>query len=267
MLGYVTGVYDILRQTDMKKIDEAIQKNLEKNNEYFAIGVYNDELCKSLGYEALKSVQERIKIAKYLSGVDFTFEVSSKDPLEIKEAAQIALKKHLLELEKVHEKKEKEYDIVYAPGTYDLFHVGHLENLLEAAEKSKRVIVGVKSDELVREHKGRDPIMNAQERIEILRHFSFVDNVYEYFTRDPHPAAKWIKSKYKKSVDAIFLGSDLKEDFKNIKDIKIVFTDRDKKIMKSRSTSAYIKKLTARKGTINTIIKQKDSENEKSDGR
>lgn len=258
MLGYVTGIYDILRQSDMKKIDEAIQKNLEKNNEYFAIGIYNDELCKTLGYEVLKSIQERMKIAKYLSGVDFIFEVSSIDPLEIKEVAQVALQKYLLEVEQEEDKKE--YDIVYAPGTYDLFHVGHLENLLEAARKSERVIVGVKSDDLVREHKGRDPIMSSLERIEILRHFSFVDNVYEYYTRDPHSAARWIKSKYKKPVDAIFLGSDLKEDFKDIKDIKIVFTDRDEKIMKNRSTTAYIQKLTAPKGTI---LKMNNYENKK----
>lgn len=264
MLGYISGVYDILRQTDLRKIDETIQINLEKGNEYFALAIYNDELCKELGYEPLKSAQERIKIAKYLSGVDFAFEVSSKDPLEIRETAQRALHKYLIELEKDKGEKEKEYDIVYAPGTYDLFHAGHLENLLEAAEKSKRVIVGVKSDELVREHKGRDPIMSAQERIEILRHFSFIDNVYEYYTRDPHPAARWIQSKYKKQLDAIFMGSDLKEDFKDIKDIKIIFTDRDKRVMKNRSTTAYIKRLTAKKGTV---LNRDESENKKTEGR
>ena len=60
---------------------------------------------------------------------------------------------------------------MYAPGTYDLFHAGHLENLLEASQKSKRLIVGVKADELVYEHKGRKPMMTAEERMEILRHF------------------------------------------------------------------------------------------------
>ena len=258
MLGYVTGVYDILRLKDLQKLDMIIQKNIEKGNKYFAIALYDEELCEALGIsEPLKSIEDRIKIVEQLSGVDFAFKISSLDKDIIQDSAQAALTAY--EKQKIEEdkdkKEDKQYDIVYAPGTYDLFHAGHLENLLEAANKSKRLIVGVKADELVYEHKGRKPMITAEERMEILRHFKFVDNVYQYFTRDPHTAASWIKSKYNKDVDAIFLGSDLREDFKNIKDIPLVFTERDEKNMANRSTSGYIKKLKLRTLDENTIYK------------
>lgn len=84
--------------------------------------------------------------------------------------------------------------------------------------------------------------------------YIFVDNVYQYFTRDPYTAASWIKAKYHKDVDAIFLGSDLKEDFKNIKDIPLVFTERWKNMV-NKSTSGYIKKLKLR--TLNEDTKYK----------
>lgn len=275
MLGYVTGVYDILRIKDLQKLDMIIQKNIEKGNKYFAIALYDEELCEALGIsEPLKKIEDRIKIVEQLSGVDFAFKISSLDKDIIQENAQAALtvyEKQKKEKEGKRKKEDKQYDIVYAPGTYDLFHAGHLENLLEASNKSNKLIVGVKADELVYEHKGRKPMMSAEERMEILRHFKFVDNVYQYFTRDPHTAASWIKAKYNKDVDAIFLGSDLKDDFKNIKDIPLVFTERDEKNMINRSTSGYIKKLKLRtldedtkyKGNIKKSLDEKEKTTEK----
>ena len=257
MLGYLSGVYDILRINDLERIDRAIQENLERGNKYFALAVYDDKLCEELGLSTpLKSAEDRLRITQYLSGVDFTFLISSINSTEINKRAAEALTRHTLELkekERNIEKEEKEFDLVYTPGTYDLFHAGHLENLLEASKRSRRLVVGVKSDELVESHKGRAPIISAQERMEILRHFKFVDGVYQYHTRDPHIAATWIKSKYGKDIDAIFLGSDLKNDFKDIKDIKLVFTDRDPNM--TRSTTNYRKKLTLLKPTVpqNTV--------------
>lgn len=246
MLGYISGVYDILRCKDLQRIDMAIQKNRENGNKYFALALYDNMLCENLGIDTpLKSIEDRIKITEQLSGVNFTFSISTLDEKIIQIKAQEALEKYLDEKEKKIV-SQKQYRIAYAPGTYDLFHAGHLENLIEAYNKSDILIVGVKSDELVREHKGRDPIITANERMEILRHFKFVDNVYQYYTRDPHIAATWIKSKYHQDVDAIFMGSDLKEDFKDIVDIPIIYTERDEKGMKCRSTTGYIKKLRLR---------------------
>ena len=184
-------------------------------------------------------------IMEQIIGVDFTFPVSSLDQKMLEKNIKEAYKEYQQKLKEQEENKNKpkEYNIGYTPGTYDLFHAGHLENLMLASEQCEKLIVGVKSDELVQEHKNRKPTISANERMNILRHFKFVQDVYEYYTRDPHVANDWIKSKYGKSADAIFYGSDLKKDFskKDSADLNIVFTERDEKLMSKRSTTAYRK--------------------------
>lgn len=262
MLGYISGAFDILRSNDLSRIDRAVQENLTKGNKYFAVAIYDDKLCEELGMNTpIKGVEDRKKIVSYLSGVDFTFSISSTNNQEINELAQKAYKEYLVRLEESKVEEKKKYDIAYAPGTYDLFHAGHLENLLDASNNSKKLIVGVKSDELVMSHKGREPIISARERMEILRHFKFVNDVYQYYTRDPHVAAKWIMAKHGKEPDAIFLGSDLKEDFKGIKGLNLVFTDRPPEAMEHRSTSAYRRKLTTLYDHATTIPDSKFRKN------
>ena len=79
--------------------------------------------------------------------------------------------------------------------------------------------------------------------MEIIRHFKFVHDVYKYYTRNLYVANDWIKSKYGKEIGAVFLGSDLKNDFKDVDGINIVYTPRDFDKMKTRSTTAYRKKI------------------------
>lgn len=240
MIAYTCGSYDILRAKDLQDLDMKIQLSKEKGINHFGIGIYDNNLCENLGLNLpLKSLEDRMQIAKQLRGVDFVFPVSSLDKNWIKKKIET------LQLDKdktiENSKDEKQYELAYAPGTYDLFHAGHLENLLEAAKKSKKLIVGVKSDELVMQHKGKTPILSDYERVEILRHFKFVYDVYVYYTRDPHIANDWIKSKYGHEIDAIFLGSDLKNDFEKFNDLNIIYTERDSELMKTRSTTAYAK--------------------------
>lgn len=246
MLGYYSGKFDVLRGKDLQELDELIQKNKENGNEYFALAIYDDNLCEVLNIGTpLKSIEDRLKIAKEISGVDFVFSIPSMDSKIIIAKAKEAYNKFIEEKDKdkEEEKRPKKYKLGYVPGTYDLFHAGHLENLLEASNNCEKIVVGVKSDSLVKEHKNINTTINALERMEILRHFKFVDNVYQYYTRDPHTAIAWIESKYNQKVDAMFLGSDLKNDFKNIHDINIIFTDRDLNKMGIRSSSGYRKKI------------------------
>lgn len=253
MLGYVSGIYDILRSKDLYKLDEMIQKNKESGNKYFAIAIYDEELCEKLGLSVpLKSTTDRLNIMKYISGVDFTFPISSLDEKIIQSRARKAFEEYQNELSN-NEKEivKKEYNMAYVPGTFDLFHAGHLENLLEASRRANRVVVGVKSDELVEKHKGQPPIIKAEERMEILRHFKFTDNVYQYFTRDPHTALDWIETKLKETPDAIFVGSDLEEFFSQFADLNIICTYRDPNKMKDRSTSGYKKKLQLKNVSVN----------------
>ena len=65
--------------------------------------------------------------------------------------------------------------IGYAPGAYDLFHVGHLNLLRHAKGRCDFLIAGVVSDEMCELTKGRRPVVPLAERLEIVSHISYVD--------------------------------------------------------------------------------------------
>ena len=62
----------------------------------------------------------------------------------------------------------------YAPGVYDLFHIGHLTLLSRASALCDRLVAGVVSDELAALAKGREPVVPLAERLEIVRSIRFV---------------------------------------------------------------------------------------------
>ncbi len=244
MIAYKTGVFDILREEDLQNLDRQIQLSQEENVEAFGLGLYDENLCEQLGIGIpLKSLEDRMKIAECLRGVDFVFPVTTLDQKVILSKVKSAYEEYLAnrKQEEVNNAQEKPYDLGYAPGTYDLFHAGHLENLSIASSQCKRLIVGVKADELVEEHKGRKPVISDEERMEILRHFKFVYGVYKYYTRDLHSANENLQEIYGKPIDAVFLGSDLQKDFSRTEGLNIIYTPRDKEQMKVRSTTHYIK--------------------------
>ena len=242
MIAYTYGVYDILRSKDLQNLDKQIQLSAEEGAEYFALGIYDSNLCEYLNLSTpLKSIQDRLSIMEQIRGVDFVFPISTLDEEELKNTVKDAFAEFLKRKQQSEENEKKQYELGYAPGTYDLFHAGHLENLLIASEQCNRLIVGIKSDELVEAHKHTNPVISAEERMEILRHFKFVYDVYKYHTRDLKIANRWLNSKYRHSIDAIFLGSDLKKDFADLEGLNIIYTPRDKEGMKTRSTTAYRK--------------------------
>ncbi|NLF05174.1 MAG: adenylyltransferase/cytidyltransferase family protein [Actinomycetales bacterium] len=65
--------------------------------------------------------------------------------------------------------------IGYAPGVYDLFHVGHLNILKHAREHCDVLVAGVVSDQNALAVKGRAPVIPLAERIEIVRSLTIVD--------------------------------------------------------------------------------------------
>lgn len=98
----------------------------------------------------------------------------------------------------------KKYKVGYTQGTYDMFHIGHLNLLKHASELCEYLIVGINSDELVKEYKHKVPVINEEERAEIVRNIKCVDECYIVTTLDK-------KDAYKKfHFDAIFIGDDWK---------------------------------------------------------
>lgn len=94
------------------------------------------------------------------------------------------------------------YRIGYAPGVYDMFHVGHLNVLRRAKEQCEYLVAGVVSDEMCRLAKGRDPIVPQSERLEIVRHISYVDDAVLEVV--PNKVDTWRTVGF----DAIFKGDD-----------------------------------------------------------
>ena len=68
--------------------------------------------------------------------------------------------------------------IGYAGGAFDLFHVGHLNLLRHAKANCDFLIAGVVTDEMLELTKGMPPVVPFAERLEIVRHISFVDDVH-----------------------------------------------------------------------------------------
>lgn len=241
-LGYTCGTFDVLRANDLKELDKKIQLSKQNGNTHFALGIYEEELVRILsGSTPLKSIEDRMKIAEQIRNVDFVFSIPSLDKNIVKKYAKEAFNQYTKTLdEKKTFDEKKKYKIAYAPGTYDLFHAGHLENLLIAASQCEYLIAGVKSDDLVRKNKNRNPVLSEEERGEILRHFKFIKDTYIYYTSKHLPiASEWIEEKYEEKPDAFFMGSDLAEAVSGYKDLNIVFTDRSPEIMKVRSTTYY----------------------------
>ncbi|MBT2408526.1 MULTISPECIES: adenylyltransferase/cytidyltransferase family protein [unclassified Streptomyces] len=64
--------------------------------------------------------------------------------------------------------------IGYAPGVFDLFHVGHLNLLRQARSHCDHLVAGVFVDE-VAARKGNPPVVPLHERLEIVRSVKYVD--------------------------------------------------------------------------------------------
>lgn len=72
---------------------------------------------------------------------------------------------------------EKKFKVGYTTGTFDLFHVGHLNLLEKAKENCEILIVGVSTDELVKDYKGELPVIPFEDRIRIVGALKCVDKV------------------------------------------------------------------------------------------
>jgi glycerol-3-phosphate cytidylyltransferase len=90
----------------------------------------------------------------------------------------------------------------YAPGVYDLFHVGHLNVLRNARARCDRLVAGVVSDERALAAKGKAPVVPLAERLEIVRSVRFVDAAVV------EDVASKLEMWQRVPFDAIFKGDD-----------------------------------------------------------
>lgn len=113
--------------------------------------------------------------------------------------------------------------IGYLSGTFDLFHIGHLNMLRRAKDYCDYLVVGIHKDA---SHKGKATFIPFDERMEIVRSVSFVDAVIESERED---SDVWTKGRVK--YDYLFVGSDYKgterfnryEEYFKDKGVKIIY--------------------------------------------
>ena len=74
--------------------------------------------------------------------------------------------------------------IGYTQGTFDMFHIGHLNLIRNAKMHCDYLIVGVNADALVESYKHKKPIVPLEERAEIVRAIRYVDQVIVTDTLD-----------------------------------------------------------------------------------
>ncbi|MFD7920896.1 adenylyltransferase/cytidyltransferase family protein [Streptomyces sp. NPDC059740] len=94
------------------------------------------------------------------------------------------------------------YRVGYAPGVYDLFHIGHLNILRHARSRCDHLVAGVVSDAMAVRAKGRAPVVPLAERLEIVRSVRHVDAAF--VETEPEKVRAWQQVRF----DVLFKGDD-----------------------------------------------------------
>ncbi|MBU3002094.1 adenylyltransferase/cytidyltransferase family protein [Paraglaciecola arctica] len=111
--------------------------------------------------------------------------------------------------------------IVMTYGTFDLFHIGHLNLLERLAELGDKLIVGVSTDEFNQE-KGKQCLYSYQERARIVGALKCVDKVI--------PENNWQQKQQdiiEHKVDLFGMGNDWQGKFDNLQDLcEVIYLSR-----------------------------------------
>lgn len=146
-----------------------------------------------------------------------------KDVLERynKDPKTFGLSSYLYKKNSGRAQNERKAKVGYLSGTFDLFHIGHLNLLKRAKEKCDYLIVGVHIDA---SHKGKQTFISFEERKAIVGACKYVDKVVQSCQEDNDA---WELYRYNK----LFVGSDYKgserfkkyEEFFKDKGVEIVY--------------------------------------------
>lgn len=99
-------------------------------------------------------------------------------------------------------------------GTFDIFHYGHLKILERASQFADELIVGISSDNLNFNKKGRTPVFSEKERMKIISSLDFVTGV---FLEESLEEKREYLLKHK--ADCLIMGDDWAGKFDEFKDI------------------------------------------------
>lgn len=107
-------------------------------------------------------------------------------------------------------------------GTYDVFHIGHLKLIKRARALGDELWVGVSSDKMNFDKKGRNPVYPEAERMEIIANLRDVSGV---FLEDSMALKRQYLTEHK--ADILVMGDDWAGKFDEFKDIcQVVYLPR-----------------------------------------
>lgn len=144
-------------------------------------------------------------------------------------------------------------------GTFDLFHIGHLNVLRRLRELGDRLVVGVSTDEF-NAIKGKKPVVPFEQRIELVRSIRYVDEAFAEST--------WEQKRQDVAdhgVDVFGMGEDWKGKFDELHDlgVEIVYLPRTQGISTTemkRVLSAFdlrhVEELKRTLDSISQIVKE-----------
>lgn len=107
-------------------------------------------------------------------------------------------------------------------GTFDLFHLGHVRLLARAAQFGDHLTVGISTDSFSLEKKGRLPVYNESQRLEIVSSCKPVDECF--FEESMNKKREYILG-YK--ADVLVMGNDWTGNFDDLKDVcEVIYLPR-----------------------------------------
>ena len=107
-------------------------------------------------------------------------------------------------------------------GTFDVFHIGHVNILTRAHDLGDHLTVGISTDALNFSKKGRYPIYREEHRMEIVRSLDCVDDVFYEHSLD-------LKRDYliEHNADILVMGNDWEGRFDEFKDVcEVIYLPR-----------------------------------------
>lgn len=91
---------------------------------------------------------------------------------------------------------------VFTSGSFDLFHIGHLNILERSAALGDELIVGVSTDELIERYKGMPPIIPFEERFRIVSSLKCVTKVVKQVKLTE------VEQLQREQIDIVTIGDD-----------------------------------------------------------
>jgi glycerol-3-phosphate cytidylyltransferase len=92
----------------------------------------------------------------------------------------------------------------YVSGSFDMFHIGHLNLIRRARERCDYLVVGVLADECIAGAKNKPPVIPLRERLEIIAALKYVDEADVTTGALLNKVRAWEKYRF----DAMFSGDD-----------------------------------------------------------